>query len=60
MTECDEKESVLYPSEKLILFLVQFDFWGGLNVIMNWDLWIIDVSCYENGKHLQKTMQTLA
>jgi hypothetical protein len=26
MTECDEKENVLYPSEKLILFLLLFDF----------------------------------
>jgi hypothetical protein len=26
MTECDEKENVLYPSEKLILFLLPIDF----------------------------------
>ena len=26
MTECDIKENVLYPSEKLILFLLLFDF----------------------------------
>jgi hypothetical protein len=26
MIECDEKENVLYPSEKLILFLLLFDF----------------------------------
>jgi len=26
MIDCDEKESVLYPSEKWILFLLLFDF----------------------------------
>jgi hypothetical protein len=26
MIDCDEKEGVLYPSEKLILFLLLFDF----------------------------------
>ena len=35
MTECDEKENVLYPSEKLILFLLLFDFWGCFIVLWN-------------------------
>ena len=60
MTECDIKESVLYPSEKLILFLLLFDFWGCLNSVQKSDFCIYSEWWIENGKHLQKTMKTLA
>ena len=60
MTECDIKESVLYPSEKLILFLLLFDFWGCLNSVLKSDFSIQSEWWIENGKHLQKTMKTLA
>ena len=60
MTECDIKESVLYPSEKLILFLLLFDFWGCLNSVQKSELIIQSERWTENGKHLQKTMKTLA
>ena len=56
MTECDEKENVLYPSEKLILFLLLFDFWGCLNSVLKSDFSIQSERWIENGKHLQKTM----
>ena len=60
MTECDEKDSVLYPSEKLILFLLLFDFWGCLNSVLKSDISVQIKWWTENGKHLQKTMKTLA
>ena len=60
MTECDIKESVLYPSEKLILFLLPFDFWGCFNSVQKSDFCIYSEWWIENGKHLQKTMKTLA
>ncbi len=59
MTEYDEKENVLYPSEKLILFLLLFDFWGCLNSVRFSGFSIQSECCYGNGKHLQKTMQIL-
>ena len=60
MTECDEKENVLYPSEKLILFLLLFDFWGCLNSLLKSDFCIQSERWIENGAPLQKTMKTLA
>jgi hypothetical protein len=60
MTECDEKENVLYPSEKLILFLLLFDFWGCLNSLLKLDFCIYSEWWTENGAPLQKTMKTLA
>ena len=60
MIDCDEKEIVLYPSEKLILFLLLFDFWGCLYSVLKSDF-SNQVECWtEKGKHLQKTMKTLA
>ena len=59
-TECDEKENVLYPSEKLILFLLLFDFWGCLNSVLKSDFCIYSERWTISGKHLQKTMKTLA
>ena len=44
MIDCEKKEGVLYPSEKLILFLLLFDFWGCLIVLwkesfqFNWNV----------------------
>ena len=60
MTECDEKENVLYPSEKLILFLLLFDFWGCLDSVLKLGFSNQSEWWTENGKHLQKTMKTLA
>ena len=60
MTECDEKENVLYPSGKLILFLLLFDFWGCLNSVQKSDFSVQIKWWIENEKHLQKTMKTLA
>ena len=60
MIDCDEKESVLYPSEKLILFLLLFDFWGCLNSVQKSDFSVQIKWWIENEKHLQKTMKTLA
>ena len=60
MTECDIKESVLYPSEKLILFLLRFDFWGCLDSVVKSGFSVQIKRWTENSKHLQKTMKTLA
>ena len=59
MTECDEKENVLYPSEKLILFLLLVDFWGCFNSVQKSDFSVQIKWWTENVKHLQKTMQIL-
>ena len=60
MIDCDEKENVPYPSEKLILFLLLFDFWGCLNSVLKSGFSVQIKWWIENGKHLQKTMKTLA